>query len=234
MRVIIINGGKGERMGGLVKNKPKCLVELIKGETILGRQLKILEKHNLKKITMLTDYLENKIKEYMKNQFPQFQVEYLPDLIHVKKNYIYSLSLIKEIDEDLILMHGDMVFDEIPFKRLIDSNYPNAVLMNKNLVPEKDFKGRVTNGFVTEIGVNVFGDGCYFLAPMYKMSKNKFSLWLKEIKQFVERGEINVYAENAFNKISSSMDLRPVYFTELCNEVDNKQDLINMKNKLYN
>ncbi len=234
MKTIIINGGPGKRMNKLTKNKPKCLVELNKDETILGRQLKILRKNNLEEIIMITGYKGEQIKRYVDTKFPEFKVEYVNNPIYAETNYIYALSLIRDkIDDNIISVHGDMVFDEAPFKRLIYSKYPNAVLMSKELIPAKDFKGKVENGIVIKIGVDVFGDNCYFLVPLYKLSKNKFLLWLDEIDDFLKRGETKVYAENAFNNISSKIGLKPVYFTELCNEVDDERDLKNIKKELY-
>ena len=126
-----------------------------------------------------------------------------------------------------VLMHGDMVFENIVFKKLLNSKEQNAVLINnKEKPPEKDFKGRIEEGVIKEIGVNVFGEGCFFLAPVYKFSKETFLLWLEEMEKFIKIGEINVYAENAFNVISSKIRLKPIYFSdELCMELDNMEDM---------
>ncbi|MCK5043470.1 NTP transferase domain-containing protein [Candidatus Pacearchaeota archaeon] len=235
MKAIIINAGLGKRMKELTKDKPKCLIKLVEEETILGRQLSMLKDNGLKSIIILTGYFSDKIKGYVKENFSQLDVEYIFNPFYSKTNYIYTLSLIadEKIDDNVILMHGDMVFNKTPFKRLINSAYNDAVLMSKEIKSEKDFKGRVEKGIISKIGVNVFGDNCFFLAPIYKMSKDNFLLWLDKTRDFVKRGETKVYAENAFNEIFSTIKLKPVYFTELCNEIDTEQDLIKIKNEIY-
>lgn len=228
MKAIVLNSGTGKRMGELTKDKPKCLVELNDEETILDRQLKSLIRYKITKILITTGPFEEKIKDHVKTNFPKLKVEYVYNPKYASTNYIYSLFLVKGIiDGDIILMHGDMVFEDSVFQRLLDSKEQNAVLVdNKSEPPEKDFKGRVQDGIIKEIGVNVFGENCFFLAPIYKLSKKSFILWLQEMEKFVARGEVNVYAENAFNNISSQLKLRPVYFgDELCMELDTKDDI---------
>ena len=82
------------------------------------------------------------------------------------------------------------------------------------------------NNLIKEIGVNVFGKDAFFLAPVYKFSKDDFIMFLKEIELFVKKVNISVYAENAFNNISNKIKLYPVYYgDEFCMEIDNFEDL---------
>ena len=47
MIAIILNSGIGKRMGSITTEIPKCMVELAKKETILGRQLKMLSSNGI-------------------------------------------------------------------------------------------------------------------------------------------------------------------------------------------
>jgi hypothetical protein len=50
--------------------------------------------------------------------------------------------------------------------------------------------------------------------------------WLDALEEFVNRGDTTRYAEDAFNKISDTIVLRPVYFDDgLCMEIDTMGDL---------
>ena len=42
MKAVIFNSGLGKRMGDLTKNNHKSMVKLSNGETIFGRQIRIL------------------------------------------------------------------------------------------------------------------------------------------------------------------------------------------------
>jgi L-glutamine-phosphate cytidylyltransferase len=231
MKAIILNSGTGSRMGELTKDKPKCLIEIKEGETILSHQLKTLLRNGINDIIITTGPFEEKIKNHVNNNFPHLQVTYVHSPEYASTNYIYSLFLAKDhINKNIILIHGDMIVENSVFKKLLHSEHQNAVLTNHDVaLPEKDFKGRITNDFINEIGVNTFGDDCVSLLPIYKFSEASFKLWIKEIESFVSRGEVNVYAENAFNNISRELKLKPVQFgkdQELCMELDNFEDLL--------
>jgi phosphoenolpyruvate phosphomutase len=228
MKAIIMNAGVGKRMYEITEDKPKCLVEISEGKNILGRQLETLVNNEIKDVIMTTGYYENKIKEYIKINFSGLNVRYVYNPKYNSTNCIYSLFLTKQyIDDDVIFMTGDLVFEENVFQRILNSQEQNVVLVNNKVEPpKKDFKARIEDEVVKEIGVNVFGRNCFFSLPMYKFSRGSFLLWLNEIENFVKEGKTNVQAEEAFNVISSKINLKPVYFDdEFCTEIDNNDEL---------
>jgi len=98
--------------------------------------------------------------------------------------------------------------------------------VNKELEqPTKDFKGRVQGGRVTEIGVNIFDDDCFALQPVYKLKKASMRRWLDQMGVLIERGDVQVYAENAFNQISGELRIQPLHYADVCMEVDTPEDL---------
>jgi len=117
---------------------------------------------------------------------------------------------------------------------LLAGEHENCVLMNKEVeLPQKDFKAEVIGNNIKRIGVNLFGENASFLAPVYKFSKDGFNTLLNEIENFVKAGNVNGYAEDAFNNISGNLKLYPLYYKgELCMEVDNNEDLI-LARKLF-
>jgi phosphoenolpyruvate phosphomutase len=178
---------------------------------------------------MTTGPFENKIKKYLKNEYPDLNVSYVKNPKYRTTNYIYSMWLTKRlIDDDIILIHGDLLFERKLLERLISEKHANCVLVNKEIKPppEKDFKAIIENGRVIKIGVEFSGENTYFSAPLYKFSKPDFLYWLNEIEKFVKKGDLKIYAESVFNEISNKILLRPLYFTkEFCMEIDTKEDL---------
>lgn len=227
MKVVILNSGIGKRLRPFTNANPKCLAKLNE-ETILEHQLSNLLHYGLKDTIMTTGLFENKIRNEVKNKFRAMKAVYVKSDKPESTNYIYSIWLLKNmINDDVILMHGDMVFEKELLGKLLDSKHENCVLVNNKIkVPEKDFKARIKNDMIKEIGVNVFGHDAFFLAPVYKFSKSGFGLLLAEIEKFVQRNEVTVYAENAFNNISDKLKLYPLYYQdEFCMEIDNFDDL---------
>ncbi|MBS3127841.1 phosphocholine cytidylyltransferase family protein [Candidatus Woesearchaeota archaeon] len=227
MKAIILNSGIGSRLRPFTDKNPKCFVK-INGKSLLHRQIEILLQYGITDIIITLGPFEDKIKKFIKGNFSGINVTYVKNPDYKKTNYIYSLWLARKlIDDDIILMHGDMLFDSRLLGKLLKSGHDNSVLVNDILkLPEKDFKAKIMNNTVREIGVNVFGKDVYSLAPIYKFSKDGFKMWMKEIDNLVKKRDTNVYAENAFNNISGKLMLRPMYYQkELCMEIDDMDDL---------
>ncbi len=226
MKAVILASGAATRLRPLTDNVPKCLIE-VNGDTILGRMLRGLERNGVKDILITTGHMGDAVREYVKSNFPGLNVEYVHNPMFGDTNYIYSMWLAKDkvTDDDILLLHGDLVFDETLLERAVNVT-GSMVLVNKSVPPpEKDFKGLVVDGHVKNVGVNVFGDGAFFLAPMYRLSKEAFKVWMSEINRFVGNGKVKCYAEDAFNNVSHIIKVAPLYYTEFCMEIDTPEDL---------
>lgn len=235
MKAIILNSGTASRMEELVATKPKCLLEVERNQTVLGLQLYGLQEFGIEEIIITTGLFEEKIKSFVAgfiaDNFNGLKVQYVNNPLYTSTNYIYSLFLareaIREDQRELLLLHGDLVFEKKILQQIMYDRSQNAVLLDRSIPPpEKDFKGRVVDGLVQEIGVKVRGENCYFLAPLYKFSFEAFNVWLEEIEKFIARGEAQVYAENAFNEVSSQLGVKPVFYDgSFCMEIDTPDDL---------
>jgi len=228
MKVILLNAGMGKRLGYLTKNNPKCLIKINDKDTILDYQLKNLIKNNLKEIIMLTGYFEEKIKNHVKINYPTLNIQYINNPIYYKTNYIYSIYLLKNIiDDDVILLHGDLIFSKFLLEEISDSKDINNVLVNKEIKPpKKDFKALIIDEKIIQIGVNISGSNRAFLAPLYKLTKQFFNAWLNQIEKFINDNRVNCYAEDALNEILDRYILKPFYFqNKICKEIDDIKDL---------
>ena len=236
MKAILLNSGIGKRMHALTTDKPKCLVPLSSSETIMDRQIRILGNNGITDLIITTGPFAELIEERIKKNYSDFNVKYVHNPQFNSTNYIYSLHLIPPgfLDDDILLLHGDLVFDEILFNLFLSSSSSNSVLVNKMVPqPKKDFKGRIESELVTEIGVDIFDDNCYALMPLYKLSLSFFKQWKQEIDRFIVQNKVQVYAENAFNTISDQLELFPYYYTdELCMEIDTESDLVEVQTHL--
>ena len=87
----------------------------------------------------------------------------------------------------------------------------------------KDFKAVIKNNKIIKIGVDFFGPNTYSCFPMYKLSTDFLLRWLIECEKHIKKGELNIYAEDAFNNISDKLSLFPMFFNEeLCMETIRK------------
>ena len=161
MKAIIYNSGIGKRMGDLTKDKPKSMVMLKNGETIFERQLRLLNECGIKDVIVTTGPFKEKIEAVVKEkQYKDMNIILVENPIYDKTNYIYSMYCAKEyLDDDMILLHGDLVFNRGLLQKVIDSSFCDLVTINREKkLPEKDFKGRIKDGKLQEVSINIFDD----------------------------------------------------------------------------
>jgi hypothetical protein len=137
------------------------------------------------------------------------------------------------IDDDIIMLHGDLVFDSLILEKLIDDEHESVCLINSVAKqPEKDFKGRIIDNHLIEISVNIFDNNCYALQPLYKFSQKLMINWFIEIQKFVDAENIKVYAENALNQILETNNVSFLdYRDNYVEEIDNVEDLVRVSNE---
>ncbi len=230
MKVIILASGIGSRLKPLTDNKPKSLVK-INSKTIIEHQLDILSKFDVEKIIVTTGPFEKLFKKFINSRYPNLNIDYVHNSEYSSTNYIYSLWLTKpEVDDDILLFHGDVFFSFEILKKVIDISDNGVLVNNKIDPPEKDFKAVIKNDRVVKIGVDFEGRDAFYCLPLYKFLKNDFLVWMSEIEKEVRNNNVNIYAEDAFNNVSNNIFLKPVYFTEeFCQEIDTFNDLENVR-----
>ena len=236
MKVVILNSGMGTRMGVLTKEHPKCMTEIAENETILSAQLKNVIACGIKDVVITTGYFDKVLVDYCESLGLPLNYEFVLNPLYDKTNYIYSLYCARDIlkDEDIILMHGDMVFESGVFKDIVMSENSCMAVSSTLELPLKDFKAVLDGGKIVAVGIDFF-DNAVAAQPLYKLFKNDWNTWLAEICNYCESGTVKCYAENAFNDVSAKMSLLPFDVKDaLCNEIDNSEDLLVVSERYRN
>ena len=233
MKALILNSGLGSRMGVLTSEHPKCMTELNSKETILSRQLNMLVAAGIKEVVITTGYYDGVLVNYCNSLDLPLHITFVKNPIFDKTNYIYSIYCAKDyLDDDLILMHGDLVFENEVFDKVVQNNSSCMVVSSTLPLPEKDFKAQVVGGKVIKVGVDVYNDAMEAQA-LYKLLKNDWKIWLDKIVEFCENDKLTVYAENALNELNGAANINALDVqNSLCSEIDNPEDLAVVKSKL--
>ncbi len=229
MKALIFNSGLGNRMGEFTRTHHKSMARLGNGETIIGRQLRILAEHGVTEFVITTGpFADQLIEQTRAPRFAGLDVTFVPNEVYDRTNYIYSLYLARgHLDDDVLMLHGDLVFNSGILGRLLDDPRPDLGLVNRALPqPEKDFKARVLDGVIREVSVSITDADCHAFQPLYKLSRRAMGVWLRRVEQFVEAGNTKVYAENALNEVAEEAGIEAFsYAGESVNEVDTLADL---------
>ena len=233
MKALILNSGMGSRMGALTSEHPKCMTEIAPSETILSRQLKQLNRMGIKEVVMTTGLFDKVLVDYCNELNLPLEINFVNNPLYKETNYIYSIYCAKEyLDDDIVLMHGDLVFEDSVLAKSLSSEDSTMVVSSVLPLPEKDFKAVIADGRVVEVGINCFDNAMYAQA-LYKLNKADWKIWLDEIIAFCERKDDKCYAENAFNLVSDKCIIKPLDVKNLmCREIDNPEDLEMVANEL--
>lgn len=226
MKAIIFNSGLGSRMAGLTENNPKCMVKLYNGETIFERQIRILESCGITDFIITTGPFKEQLYEVAEN-FPHLKFQFVPNDDYKNTNYIVSMNNAYEyLDDDVLLLHGDLVFNQNLIIKLLSNKDKSVCLYNEEKpLPDKDFKGRFKENKLLEVSINIFDDNCFAFQPLYKLSKDDLQLWKDQVAKFVNEGNVKVYAENALNEITDNLNIYGMsYKDDYIEEIDNEED----------
>ena len=226
MKAIIFNSGLGHRMGDETKTHHKSMTLLKNGETIFHRQIRLLSEEGVKDFIVTTGPFEEQLKAEAA-MFPELNFVFVRNDIYDKTNYIYSMYLARDyINDDMLFLHGDLVFNRKLVHDMLHSSEKNAATVNfKKALPEKDFKGRVIDGKVVEVSIKIFDDNCYAFQPLYKLEKAAASAWVGKVVEFIHKGENKCYAENALNEIFPALNIRAFSYEDYyIDEIDNMDD----------
>ena len=226
MKALILNSGMGSRMGVLTSEHPKCMTEISPRETILSRQLTQLCEAGVKQAVITTGLFDHVLEAYCESLDLPLEYTFVHNPDYRVTNYIYSIYLAREaLDDDILLMHGDLVFENEVLDRVLGSETSCMTVSTTLPLPEKDFKAVIRDGKVVRVGVGYFEEAAAAQA-LYHLKRDDWKKWLAEIEAFVNAGKVTVYAEEALNALEGAADIAALDVGDLlCAEIDDAQDL---------
>ncbi|HKW86905.1 MAG TPA: phosphocholine cytidylyltransferase family protein [Nitrospiraceae bacterium] len=132
MKAIILAAGVGKRLWPLTQHRPKCLIEL-GGRSLLVRYLDALAGVGIKQAVIVVGYKQEMIRSAVAADSRGVDVRYLVNE-HYQRGSISSLWLARtELDDDVLIMDADVLFHREILRRLIESIWPTALLMDETV-----------------------------------------------------------------------------------------------------
>ncbi|MEM7406434.1 MAG: NTP transferase domain-containing protein [Pseudomonadota bacterium] len=125
MKAIVLAAGQGTRLRPLTDDRPKCLVE-VAGKTILEHIVRALRSAGVDDITVVTGYRADQIQRY--------QLATRHNERYATTNMVYSLFCAEDllVDDDVLVVYGDIVFHPDAVKRLIAEPAGVSIAVNTN------------------------------------------------------------------------------------------------------
>lgn len=122
MKVVIPVAGKGARLKPHTFTHPKALIPLA-GKAILGHIIDKLIADGFDEFVLILGYLGDKIRDYVKQQYPELHVTYVVQ--HQSEGIGHALWLCSEAlegDKEVLIVLGDSVID-IDYRQFVSSHH---------------------------------------------------------------------------------------------------------------
>lgn len=232
MKSVILAAGVSARLRPLTDNTPKCLLK-IGGKTILERTLDNLRAYNLDDIIIVTGYFEEQIKSFVEKYYPQLNVTYIFNEQYDTTNNIYSLWMTKDLvmNNEMLLMDSDILFDKKILELLIKSKYQNCLaLRSDHKLSDEEIKVRLNSDkSIAEISKTV--DLKHAVGESLGIEKfsSEFTKKLFEIldRKILVENKVKVFYEAAFqDAINEGNKIYAVDIGKLkCIELDFVEDI---------
>ena len=110
MRAIIPVAGFGTRLKPHTYSLPKVLLN-VGGKPIIGNIIEKLLSENINKATFVVGHLGDKIKDYVRKEFPQLQSDFVEQKEMLGLGHAILTAAPTFDDDDLFIILGDTIFD---------------------------------------------------------------------------------------------------------------------------
>ena len=135
----------------------------------------MLASFGVEEVVMTTGYYDKVLVDYCNALHLPLKYTFVNNPLYDKTNYIYSIYCAKDAlkDDDIILMHGDLVFESRVMEAVIDNENSCMAVSSTLPLPEKDFKAVIKDGRIKKVGIEFF-DNAMAAQPLYKIKKEDF------------------------------------------------------------
>ena len=229
IQAIIPAAGLGSRLGNLTKDIPKCMIE-VNGQTLISRQLEIIEDLNFSRIIIITGHKADLLKKHIKSLKLKTEVIFLHNKNYAQTNNIVSVSLASNFMQqcDSVLIESDLIFEPRLLQNLLNSRANKVVVseyqnyMDGTTVIFKNGKIEFGN-FTTENSNQIFKtvNIYYFTNSFVKQVYGPL------LKIYLDQGLADSYYETPLSLVGNINIglIEPMVTTDKWYEIDDVNDL---------
>ena len=243
MKVVIMAGGKGTRIAQVNATVPKPMIP-IEGKPILEYQIETLKKQGYTDIILIVGHMGNVIQKYFGDGSAfGVQISYIVEEQPLgTAGALYFLK--DEIQNDFLLLNGDIIFD-VDIQKFLEYHcnqrtaatiltHPNSHPYDSGIIIADD-KNRVTNWLHKEDErlwyKNRVNAGLHMFSPRIFESfheAKKCDLDRDVLKALIKEGELSVYDSPEYIKDMGTPDR---YYAVIEDIKSGKVSAKNLKNK---
>lgn len=233
MKALILAAGLGSRLAPITNDIPKSLVP-VNGKPILMKQIDNLHENGITDITIISGYkaeiLENKIHAF----FPEINI--IESKEYAVTNNMFSAYMGKNAvsGDSFLMMNADVFFDSTVISALLNTDDPNAIVVDVGRYIEESMKVVENDGRITEISKKILPENATGSSiDVYKFSENAGNKFFEKCSEYINAGDVKKWSEVALNDILETVDFKVCPLIGRWYEIDNHEDLAEAE-KLFN
>jgi choline kinase len=124
MKAIILSAGQGSRLGHLVDDRPKCLIEF-SGRTLLDRQLDTLEANGVHEVVVVTGFHDDLVDEAIARRTGGPRVRTIFNPFYKVADNTGSLYMAREeLSGDCLVWNGDTLVSGALMAKVVGNDRP--------------------------------------------------------------------------------------------------------------
>ena len=154
MKAIILSAGQGSRLGHLVDDRPKCLIDF-NGRSLLDRQLDTLEANGVHEVVVVTGFHDDRVEEALAKRSggPNVRTIFNP-FFKVADNTGSLYMAREELSGDCLVWNGDTLVSNALMKRVVANDRSGicVTIDRKDSYDDDDMKVVEEDGRLKAIG----------------------------------------------------------------------------------
>jgi NDP-sugar pyrophosphorylase family protein len=207
-RAIVLAAGMGNRLRPMTDLVPKPLLP-VNGIAILENCLLVLDRAGLTEVTIVTGYRSASITGTFDRRFAGLALDYVVTDRFETTNNICSLWAARDhLDQDCLLIEGDVFFEDEVISRLIDCEAANVLAVDElgakvsGAVAQVDATSRVVDLQIAQPGDRLAADRFKKTLSVHKLSAPFLQeALLPEIRGTIGRGGVQEFYELALGRV---------------------------------
>jgi len=236
MKAVILAAGIGSRLG--ISNVPKALVQ-INGKCLIQYSLDNLKKIGISEIVIVIGFMGNLVKEKIGTHYEGMSIKYVENEDYSTTGSMYSLSKTENlIDDDIILLDADILYDGNVLQKLIDSSFENVMVATPAVGSRGDMHifTDIQNNLVS-LGKNIANkqNAIGEIVGITKLSLNFLKLMYVTAKENYLKSQIKQHYEESILETSKKGHHVQCMFMEkfVWTDIDTKEDMTRMREEIF-
>ncbi|MCH8800578.1 MAG: phosphocholine cytidylyltransferase family protein [Chloroflexi bacterium] len=216
MKGFILSAGMGTRLDPLTRTCPKCMVH-VAGRPMMEYQLDALKRAGVDNCTIVVGYMAESVRGHFGATYRGVSLSYVENKIYAETNNLYSFWLAKaELDDDVLLLEGDLVFDDQLVSQLVRMDEQNVAIVDR-FRPHMDGTLILADGGLVKSMVLKSAQGPGFdygsalkTVNIYRLSRESLvECIIPKMEEFLDEGRSDLYYEAVFANLigSGRMDM---------------------------